>query len=204
MDTIAAMASTPAVMPQLQLAVQSGSTRVLKLMHRTYTREQYLDLIDRVRAAMPQIALSTDIIVGFPGETEEDFEQTLSLAEIVRYSQAFTFIYSKRKGTPAAEMVDDTPREVIQQRFDRLVDVIQQTAFEANQKELDCDIPVLFEGTSKKDELMLTGRSPKNQTVHVALPQGHCAHEYIGQILPVHISQAKTWYLRGSLIDGHK
>ena len=99
-ETIDAMAETPAVMPQLHLAVQSGSTRILKEMNRRYTREDYLGLVDRIRNRMPDIALSTDIIVGFPGETEEDFEQTLSLAETVRYAQAYTFIYSKRAGTP--------------------------------------------------------------------------------------------------------
>ncbi len=199
-ETIAAMAETPAVMPQLHLAVQSGSTRVLKAMHRTYTREQYVALIDRVRAAMPDIALSTDIIVGFPGETEEDFLQTLSLAEQVRYAQAFTFIYSKRAGTPAARMEDDTPREVIQDRFDRLVAVIQKTAYEANQHELHQVVPVLFEGVSKRDDHVLTGRSPKNQTVHVALPEGHAAHEYVGDIRDVRVDEARTWYLRGTLV----
>ena len=116
-ETIDAMAETPAVMPQLHLAVQSGSTRILKEMNRRYTREDYLGLVDRIRNRMPDIALSTDIIVGFPGETEEDFEQTLSLAETVRYAQAYTFIYSKRAGTPAAEIDDPTPHEVILERF---------------------------------------------------------------------------------------
>ena len=101
-ETIDAMAETPAVMPQLHLAVQSGSTRILKEMNRRYTREDYLGLVDRIRNRMPDIALSTDIIVGFPGETEEDFEQTLSLAETVRYAQAYTFIYSKRAGRPGS------------------------------------------------------------------------------------------------------
>ena len=109
-----------------QLAgVQSGSTRILKEMNRRYTREDYLGLVDRIRNRMPDIALSTDIIVGFPGETEEDFEQTLSLAETVRYAQAYTFIYSKRAGTPAAEIEDPTPHEVILERFNRLVKVIE-------------------------------------------------------------------------------
>ena len=132
-ETIDAMAETPAVMPQLHLAVQSGSTRILKEMNRRYTREDYLGLVDHIRNRMPDIALSTDIIVGFPGETEEDFEQTLSLAETVRYAQAYTFIYSKRAGTPAAEIDDPTPHEVILERFNRLVKVIESTAHEYNQ-----------------------------------------------------------------------
>ena len=199
-DTIAAMASTPAVMPALHLPAQSGSSRILKAMHRTYDREQYLALVDRIRTAMPDIALSTDIIVGFPGETEEDFLDTLSLVEQVRYAQTFTFIYSKREGTPAAKMVDATPREVIQNRFDRLVDVVQACAHEANQPELGRTLPVLFEGLSKRDETMLTGRSPKNQTVHAPVPAGMLASDCIGQIMDVHVSEAKTWYLRGEVV----
>ncbi|MFR2951261.1 MAG: MiaB/RimO family radical SAM methylthiotransferase, partial [Collinsella intestinalis] len=112
-ETIDAMAEVPAVMPQLHLAVQSGSSRILKLMNRKYTREQYLDLVQRVRDRIPNIALTTDIIVGFPGETEEDFEQTVSLVDEAKFAQAFTFIYSKREGTPAAKIVDPTPRSVI-------------------------------------------------------------------------------------------
>ena len=200
-DTIAAMAQTPAVMPALHLPAQSGSSRILKLMHRTYDRERYLERIDAVRAAIPGIALSTDIIVGFPGETEGDFLETLSLVEQVRYAQTFTFIYSKREGTPAAKMVDDTPREVIQGRFDRLVEVVQACAFEANQPELGATVDVLFEGLSKRDSGVLAGRSPKNQTVHAAIPAGHTSDEYVGRILPVHVDEARTWYLRGQLLD---
>ena len=199
-DTIAAMASTPAVMPALHLPAQSGSSRVLKAMHRTYNREGYLRLVDKVRSAMPGIALSTDVIVGFPGETEEDFLDTLSLVEQVRYAQTFTFIYSRREGTPAAKMVDDTPREVIQGRFDRLVDAVQACAFEANQPELGATLPVLFEGLSKRDETMLTGRSPKNQTVHAPIPAGKLASDCIGQIMDVHVDEARTWYLRGTVV----
>ena len=161
-ETIDAMAETPAVMPQLHLAVQSGSTRILKEMNRRYTREDYLGLVDRIRNRMPDIALSTDIIVGFPGETEEDFEQTLSLAETVRYAQAYTFIYSKRAGTPAAEIDDPTPHEVILERFNRLVKVIETTAHEYNQGELHTVVPALIEGTSKKNDAVLLGKSPKD------------------------------------------
>ena len=158
-------------MPQLHLAVQSGSTRILKEMNRRYTREDYLGLVDRIRNRMPDIALSTDIIVGFPGETEEDFEQTLSLAETVRYAQAYTFIYSKRAGTPAAEIDDPTPHEVILERFNRLVKVIETTAHEYNQGELHTVVPALIEGTSKKNDAVLLGKSPKNQTVHALSPR---------------------------------
>ena len=199
-ETIDAMAETPAVMPQLHLAVQSGSTRILKEMNRRYTREDYLGLVDRIRNRMPDIALSTDIIVGFPGETEEDFEQTLSLAETVRYAQAYTFIYSKRAGTPAAEIDDPTPHEVILERFNRLVKVIETTAHEYNQVELHTVVPALIEGTSKKNDAVLLGKSPKNQTVHAPIPEGYSIDQLVGKIVDVNVDVAKTWYLSGSVV----
>ena len=199
-ETIDAMAETPAVMPQLHLAVQSGSTRILKEMNRRYTREDYLGMVDRIRNRMPDIALSTDIIVGFPGETEEDFEQTLSLAETVRYAQAYTFIYSKRAGTPAAEIDDPTPHEVILERFNRLVKVIETTAHEYNQGELHTVVPALIEGTSKKNDAVLLGKSPKNQTVHAPIPEGYSIDQFVGKIVDVDVDVAKTWYLSGSVV----
>ncbi len=198
-ETIDAMAEVPAVMPQLHLAVQSGSSRILKLMNRRYTRESYLDLIDRVRDRIPDIALSTDIIVGFPGETEEDFEQTLSLAETVRYAQAYTFIYSKRPGTPAAEIDDPTPRDVILDRFNRLVHVVETTANEFNQRDLHTVVPALIEGTSKKDAFILMGKSAKNQTVHAPIPAGYTIDQLVGKIVDVDVDVARTWYLSGTV-----
>ena len=198
-ETIDAMAEVPSVMPHLHLAVQSGSTRVLKQMNRRYTREDYLSLVDQVREKIPGIALTTDIIVGFPGETEEDFLQTLSLAEHVGYSQAFTFIYSKRAGTPAAKIDDPTPRSVIQDRFDRLVKVIEQTAYAFNQHELDSVVPVLVEGISKKDSHVLQGKSPKNQTVHAPIPAHWDLERLVGRMVDVHIDRARTWYLSGTV-----
>lgn len=199
-ETIDAMAEVPAVMPHLQLAVQSGSSRVLKLMNRRYTREDYLGLVDRIRERIPDIALTTDIIVGFPGETEEDFEQTLSLAERVGYAQAFTFIYSRREGTPAARIEDPTPREVIQDRFDRLVKVIEQTAHDFNQHDLGTTVPVLVEGSSKKDARVLQGKSPKNQTVHAPIPAGMDIESLVGRIVDVDVDTARTWYLSGTVV----
>ena len=199
-ETIDAMAEVPAVMPHLHLAVQSGSTRILKEMNRRYTREQYLDLISRIRNRIPGIALSTDIIVGFPGETEEDFLETLSLAQEVGYAQAFTFIYSRREGTPAARIDDPTPRSVIQDRFDRLVKVIEQTAHDFNQQALGRTIPVLVEGVSKKDQHKLQGKSPKNQTVHAPLPEGWTEQDVVGRIVDVKVDTARTWYLSGSVV----
>jgi tRNA-2-methylthio-N6-dimethylallyladenosine synthase len=203
-ETIAAFAETPAVMPQLHLPVQSGSDAVLSAMNRRYTAEHYLGLIAAVRsacaAADKDVAFSTDLIVGFPGETARDFEATMELVRAVGYSQAFTFIYSRREGTPAAAIEDDTPREVIQERFDALVELVQTSAFEQNQKELGAVLPVLFEGPSKRDAGILTGRSPKNQTVHAVLPEARSVDEYAGHILDVKVEEARTWYLRGSLM----
>ncbi|WP_085830407.1 tRNA (N6-isopentenyl adenosine(37)-C2)-methylthiotransferase MiaB [Collinsella vaginalis] len=201
-ETIDAMAEVPAVMPHLHLAVQSGSSRVLKLMNRRYTRERYLELVDAVRDRIPRIALTTDIIVGFPGETEEDFAETLSLAERVRYAQAFTFIYSKRAGTPAAEIEDPTSRDVILERFNRLVKVIETTAFEYNQGSRETTVAALIEGASKKDATKLQGKSPWNQTVLCPLPAGARIDDFVGKVVDVRVDTARTWYLSGEMVGG--
>ncbi|WP_236643359.1 tRNA (N6-isopentenyl adenosine(37)-C2)-methylthiotransferase MiaB [Enterorhabdus sp. P55] len=201
-EVIARFGTLRSLMPALHLPAQSGSDRILAAMNRRYTREHYLGLIAKLREACPGIALSTDIIVGFPGETEEDFLQTLSLVEEVGYSQVFTFIYSKREGTPAAKLVDDTPREVIQERFDRLVEAVQRCAYEANQAELGKVVDVLVEGVSKRDGTMLAGKSPKNQTVHAPLPEGRSVDELVGAVVPVRVDEARTWYLAGTVADG--
>ncbi|MCD8199636.1 MAG: tRNA (N6-isopentenyl adenosine(37)-C2)-methylthiotransferase MiaB [Coriobacteriaceae bacterium] len=200
--TIEAFASYPNLMPHLHLPLQSGSDRILKLMNRSYDTGRYLEVVDELRDKIPDISLSTDIIVGFPGETEEDFCDTLSMVEEVGYGSAYTFIYSRREGTPAAEMEDDTPHEVIQDRFDRLVDVVQKSAYEQNQKEAGVRLPVLFDGVSKRDGAMLNGKSPKDQTVHVPLPDGADAGDFAGRIREVEIEEARTWYLKGRLADG--
>ena len=199
-EVIAAMTETPAVMPHLHLAVQSGSTRILKAMNRRYTREQYLELVSRLRSAMPDLALSTDVIVGFPGEEEEDFLQTLSLVREAAFSSAFTFIYSKRPGTPAAQIVDPTPHEVIQDRFDRLAEQVAQQAHDANQKELGGSVLALVEGSSKRDDAVLVGHSEKNQTVHFSAPEGVDPSSLVGRICEVHVDEARTWYLRGTMV----
>ena len=202
-ETIAAFAETPAVMPQMHLPVQSGSDAILAAMNRKYTAAHYRELIDSVRLACAaqgkDVAFSTDVIVGFPGETEQDFEATMDLVRKVGYSQAFTFIYSRREGTAAAAFDDPTPHELVQERFDALVALVQASAYEQNQKELGAVLPVLFEGSSKRDDSVLSGRSPKNQTVHVPLPVGCTADDYAGRILEVVIEEARTWYLRGRL-----
>lgn len=188
------------LMPALHLPFQSGSNRILKAMNRRYTREHYLELIQKLRDVKPDIALSTDVIVGFPGETEEDFNDTYSLMDEVGYSQAFTFIYSPREGTPAAEMEDNTSRDVIQTRFDKLVELVQAHAYDYNLHEKDKIVDVLVEGASKRDDLILSGKSPKNQTVHAPIPNGMSIDNYIGKIIKVHVTEPKTWYLFGEVI----
>ena len=201
-EVIEKFGSLRSLMPALHLPVQSGSNAVLAAMNRRYTREHYLDLVRKVRGVRPDIALSTDIIVGFPGETAKDFEDTFRLVEEVGYHQVFTFIYSKRAGTPAAEIEDSTPHEVIQERFDRLVNLVQNRAHELNQPDVGSIVPVLIEGASKRDEKMLAGKSPKNQTVHALAPQGTSPENLAGSILNVKIDEAKTWYLSGHVVEG--
>lgn len=200
-EVISRFGTLRSLMPALHLPVQSGSNRILDAMNRRYTREHYLGLVDKLRAACPDIALSTDVIVGFPGETQEDFEQTKELIEEVGYHQVFTFIYSKREGTPAARMIDDTPRELVQERFDSLVGIVQNRAFEMNQADLGSTVQMLVEGTSKRDSSILAGRSPKNQMVHAPLPDGVAAADLEGKLLKVRITEAKTWYLAGDVVE---
>lgn len=200
-EVIEKFGSLRSLMPALHLPVQSGSNAVLAAMNRRYTREHYLDLVRKVREVRPDIALSTDIIVGFPGETAKDFEDTFRLVEEVGYHQVFTFIYSKRAGTPAAEIEDSTPHEVVRERFDRLVDLVQNRALELNQPDVGSIVPVLIEGASKRDEKMLAGKSPKNQTVHALAPQGTSPENLAGSILNVKIDEAKTWYLSGHVVE---
>ncbi|MDO4182365.1 MAG: tRNA (N6-isopentenyl adenosine(37)-C2)-methylthiotransferase MiaB [Coriobacteriia bacterium] len=198
-QVISQFATLRSLQPALHLPVQSGSDRVLEAMNRRYTRHHYLRLIDKLRTAVPDIALSTDVIVGFPGETQQDFEDTYSLIDQVGYNQVFTFIYSKREGTPAAKMEDNTPKEVVQQRFDRLVDLVQDHAFAANQPHLGRTVEVLIEGPSKRDEGLISGKSPKNQTVHAPVPAGLSAYDLAGKFATVKVDTARTWYLSGTL-----
>jgi tRNA-2-methylthio-N6-dimethylallyladenosine synthase len=175
-------------------------------MNRNYSAAHYLKLVQDLRAAAaaigkPAVALSTDIIVGFPGESEQDFEQTLSLVEQVGYAQAFTFIYSRREGTPAAALASTTPHAGVQERFERLVEQVHQSAWAFNQGYVGATLPVLFEGASKRDAAMLSGRGPANQTVHAPLPPGRKPQDFAGHILDVRINQAKTWYLSGDLLN---
>jgi tRNA-2-methylthio-N6-dimethylallyladenosine synthase len=189
---IAAMAECEAVCEHVHLPLQSGSSRLLKRMRRTYDRDRYLRLADKLRAAVPDLALGTDIIVGFPGETEEDFRETLEVVEQVRYDSAFTFIFSPRRGTEAAEMPDPVPDEVKHERLERLVDVVQRVASERNTERVGLIEEVLVEGPSRTDPAFLRGRTRRNTTVNFA---GSAAP---GDLVPVEISGATSTTLRGT------
>ena len=199
-EVISKFGNLRSLMPALHLPVQSGSDAVLAAMNRRYTVEHYRQLVGKLRDVCPDIALSTDIIVGFPGETQKDFDDTARLVDEVGYHQVFTFIYSKREGTPAAKIVDNTPHEVIQNRFDELVEIVQKHAFELNQADLGTTVDVLVEGVSKRDENLLSGKSPKNQTVHAPIPAGKTIDDLCGRIVPVSVTEAKTWYLSGDVV----
>jgi len=172
-DVIAAMAETPNVMPQLHMPLQSGSDRILRAMRRSYRSERFLGILDRVRAVMPDAAITTDVIVGFPGETEEDFAETLRVVEASRFSSAFMFQYSPRPGTPAATMDGQLPKEVVQERFERLQALQERIAGEEAARQVGRTLDVLVgEGSGRKDGAThrVTGRAPDNRLVHLALP----------------------------------
>jgi len=170
-DVIEAMAQTPNVMPSLHMPMQSGSDRVLKAMRRSYRAERYLGILDRVRAAIPDAAITTDIIVGFPGETDDDFERTLDVVRAGRFAGAFTFQYSKRPGTPAADMPDQVPADVVAERYQRLVTLIDEIAWAENKRFTGATVDVLVaEGEGRKDAATtrMSGRARDNRLVHFA------------------------------------
>jgi tRNA-2-methylthio-N6-dimethylallyladenosine synthase len=174
-DVIAAMAETPNVMPSLHMPLQSGSDAVLRAMRRSYRRDRYLGIIDRVRTAMPDAAITTDVIVGFPGETDADFEQTLDVVRQARFAGAFTFQYSKRPGTPAAELPGQVPKHVVQERYDRLVALQDDIAWAENKRQVGQVVDVLVaEGEGRKDDTTArrSGRAPDNRLVHLTVPPG--------------------------------
>lgn len=180
----------------IHLPVQSGSTEVLKAMARKYSREHYLELVRKIKAAIPDVSLSTDIIVGFPGETEEQFQETISLVEEVGYDFAYTFIYSAREGTPAAGMEDTVPEDVKKNRLHRLMEVQNKISLEKNLKLLGGTYEVLVEGESKNNPEVLSGRTRTNKLVHIAGDQS-----LIGQVVNVRIIDAKTWTLHGEVVS---
>ena len=201
-DVIDAMAETPQVMPQLHMPLQSGSDRVLKAMRRSYRSTKYLGILDRVREKIPHAAITTDIIVGFPGETEEDFQDTLRVVEASRFMQAFTFQYSIRPGTPAAEMDDQVPHDVVQDRYKRLGAVQDRISWEENTKQVGTLVQVLVanhEGRKDEATKRLSGRAEDGRLVHFSVPEGS-EEPRPGDVVSVVVTEAKPFFL---LADGH-
>ena len=193
-DLIRVMAKSEKICRHLHLPLQSGSSRLLKKMNRHYDKEQYLALAKKIQEAIPDISLTTDIIVGFPGETEEDFEETMDVVRQVRYDSAFTFIYSKRTGTPAAAMEDQVPIEVTQPRFDRLLKEVQEIAKERCSRDLGRVMKVLVEGMDDHDSSNVTGRLGNNTMVHFP---GDAS--LIGKIVSVRLTEARGFYYMGRM-----
>jgi tRNA-2-methylthio-N6-dimethylallyladenosine synthase len=188
---IEAMAECPSVCEHAHLPLQSGSSRILKRMRRTYDRERYLRLVEKLRGAIPDLALGTDIIVGFPGETEEDFEQTLEVVDDVRYESAFTFIFSPRAGTEAAAMAEQVPDEVKHERLERLVEVVQRIGAERNAERVGRVEEVLVEGSSRTDSSLLRGRTRRNTTVNFR------GSARAGELVDVVVESSTSTTLRG-------
>ncbi|MGG3451264.1 MULTISPECIES: tRNA (N6-isopentenyl adenosine(37)-C2)-methylthiotransferase MiaB [Bacillaceae] len=187
------------LMDHIHLPVQSGSTDVLKIMARKYTREGYLELVRKIKAAIPNVTLTTDIIVGYPNETDEQFEETMSLYREVGFELAYTYIYSPREGTPAAKMVDNVPMEVKKARLQRLNALVNELAGESMKKYEGQVVDVLIEGESKKNPDVLAGYTSKSKLVNVKAPKSA-----IGKIIPVKITEAKTWSLDGEAVEIQK
>ena len=194
-ELIEVMAKSKKICRHLHLPLQSGSSRLLKIMNRHYDKKQYLTLVDKIRAAIPDIALTTDIIVGFPGETEEDFEETMDVVRKVRYDSAFTFIYSKRTGTPAAKMEDQVPEDVVKVRFDRLLKEVQTISAEKAGALTGQTLPVLIEEKNEQDASLVTGRLSNNSVVH--LPG---TEDMIGKIVDVKLLECKGFYYMGECV----
>ena len=184
------------IMPSVHLPVQSGSSRILKLMGRRYTKESYLELFNKIKDTVPGVSISTDIIVGFPGETEEDFLETLDLVEQCKYDNAFTFVFSAREGTPAARLKDDTPQSEKEERLQRLNEVVNKYFLENNKKLEGKVLPVLLEGASEKKG-MYFGYSDTNKLINFVSSNDH----KIGEIVNVKITSAKTWSLDGEEVE---
>ena len=201
-DTIAAMAEVPTVCEHLHLPLQSGSDRVLRAMRRGYTAERYLERLAAARAAVHDLAVSTDIIVGFPGETEDDFEQTLEVAAEARYDSAFTFIFSPRPGTAAAEMGDQSvPHDVSVERYERLRRVIERSSRLANEARIGRVEEAVVEGPSKRDPAVTTGRTRRNTLVHFPAPPGPAPQMIPGAYAQVRVTAAAANFLQGELVS---
>ncbi len=193
---IAAIAKHPNIMKAIHLPVQSGSDAILRLMGRRYTRAAYLDLVARMRRQLPELTLTTDIIVGFPNETEAQFEDTMSLVQEIGYEGAFTFIYSQRQGTPAARIIDNVPSALKHERFDRLLAIVEEAAERQALTLVGKTLPVLVDGLSKKNKRMLAGYTEGNKLVHF---QGD--ETMIGKIIPVRITASHVYSMQGEIAN---
>jgi tRNA-2-methylthio-N6-dimethylallyladenosine synthase len=194
-DLILAMKECKKVCEHLHLPIQAGSDRILDEMNRKYTREQYFSLVDRIRAKIPDISLTTDIIAGFPGETEEDFKQTLDLVEKVRFDYVYTFLYSKRTGTPAARMEEQVPEDVKKRRFEALLELQDGIGRQINDQLAGKSVEILVEGLSKNSINMMTGRTRTNKIVNF---KGNA--DLTGRLVNVIIDKTGTWSLEGTLV----
>ena len=193
-ELIEVMAKSKKICRHLHLPLQSGSSRILKAMNRRYTKEQYLALAEKIKTAIPDISLTTDIIVGFPGETEEDFQETLDVVRKVRFDSAFTFIYSKRTGTPAAAMENQVPEDVVKNRFDRLLKEVQDISAEVCGRDVHTVQTVLVEEVNDHSPELVTGRMSNNTIVHFP---GDAS--LIGKLVDVYLEESKGFYYMGRL-----
>ena len=194
-EMIDVIASYPNIMPYIHLPIQSGSDRILKLMGRKYTKKEYLELVNELRKKIPNVTITTDIIVGFPGETEEDFQKTLDIVNEVKYDLAYTFIFSKREGTPACKLEDNTPLSEKEERLQRLNELINKYARISNDKMLGKVVDVLIEGPSDKEDKFM-GYTDTMKLVNVK-----CSSKFIGKIVKVKITDTKTWSLEGEIVN---
>ena len=193
-DLIEVMKNSKKICRQLHLPLQSGSSRILKIMNRHYDKEKYINLAEKIRREIPDISLSTDIIVGFPGETEEDFKDTLDVVNRIRFDSAYTFIYSKRTGTPAAKMDDQIPKDVIKDRFDRLLATVHEISNEQTLKHVGNTYEVLVEEINEHNNELVTGRMSNGSLVHF---KG--CKDLIGKIVNVKLDEAKGFYYLGTM-----
>jgi tRNA-2-methylthio-N6-dimethylallyladenosine synthase len=203
-DVIDAMAETANVMPQLHMPLQSGSDSILKAMKRSYRSERYLGILDRVRAKIPNAAITTDIIVGFPGETEEDFQATMDVVRTARFAMAYTFQYSKRPGTPAAELPNQLAKEVVQERYERLLECVNEVAWQENQSQIGQIVEVLVasgEGRKDSNTNRMTGRARDNRLVHFEVPPGEQTPRP-GDLVGVQVSRAAPYFLIADSLQG--
>ena len=197
-ELIEVIAASKKICRHIHLPFQAGSNNVLRRMNRRYTKESYLELADRIKKRIPEIALTTDIIVGFPGETEEDFEDTLDVVRQVRYQSAYMFEYSKRTGTPAAAMEDQVDVETVKSRFKRLQDTVAEYSDDKLGSRVEQMVEVLAEEVNSESPLVITGRMSDNTLVHFSVPTDN-KDDYIGKLLDVKITENCRFYLMGEL-----